>query len=105
MSCGVGHRRGSHLTLLWHRLAATALVRPLTWEPPHAAGAALKRQKTKNKKIKNKTKKNKNKNKKPITSLLTKYSTFTNNSKTGPPMLYFGNNKKPPSNSFSNSNH
>ena len=27
------------------RLAATALIRPLAWETPHAAGAALKRQK------------------------------------------------------------
>ena len=46
MSCGVGRRRGSEPQLLWlrHRLAATALIRPLAWEPPHAAGAALKRQ-------------------------------------------------------------
>ena len=55
MSCGVGHRHGSDLMLLWlwHRPAATALIRPLAWEHPHAAGAALKGQKTKNK---NKTK-------------------------------------------------
>ena len=47
MSCGVGHRHGSDLVLLWLwcRLAATALIRPLAWEPPCAAGAALKRQK------------------------------------------------------------
>ena len=47
MSCGVGCRLGSALTLLWlwHSLAATALIRPLAWELPHAAGAALKRQK------------------------------------------------------------
>ena len=32
---------------LWHRLAATALTRPLAWEPPYAASAALKRQKIK----------------------------------------------------------
>ena len=25
------------------RLAAVALIRPLAWEPPHAAGAALKK--------------------------------------------------------------
>ena len=37
------------LLWLWHRLAATALIRPLAWEPPYAVGAALKRQKTKNK--------------------------------------------------------
>ena len=27
---------------MWHRLAGTAPIRPLTWEPPDAAGAALK---------------------------------------------------------------
>ena len=33
--------------LLWLqcRLAATALIQPLTWEPPYAVGTALKRQK------------------------------------------------------------
>ena len=51
MSCGVGHRRGLDLTLLWFwcRLAATAPIQPLAWEPPYAAGAALKRQKTREK--------------------------------------------------------
>ena len=36
MSCGVGHRRGLDLTLLWLwcRLAAVAPIRPLAWEPP-----------------------------------------------------------------------
>ena len=29
------------LLWLWHRLAATAPIRPLAWEPPYAAGAAL----------------------------------------------------------------
>ena len=45
MSCGVGRRGGSDLVLLWlwHRPAATALIRPLPWEPPYAAGAALKK--------------------------------------------------------------
>ena len=33
----------SHLLWLWHRLAATALIQPLAWEPPYAAGTALKR--------------------------------------------------------------
>ena len=49
----VGHRRGSDLALLWlwHRPAAIALIRPLAWEPPHATGVALKRQKTKKKYI------------------------------------------------------
>ena len=35
------------LLWLWHRLAATALIRPLAWEPLYAMGAALKRQKKK----------------------------------------------------------
>ena len=34
------------LLWLWRRPAATAPIRPLAWEPPHAIGAALKRQKT-----------------------------------------------------------
>ena len=42
---------------LWGRPAATALIGPLPWEPPHAAGVALQRQK--DKKIKNKNKINK----------------------------------------------
>ena len=42
MSCGVGRRRGSdpESLWLWHRLAATAPIRPLAWEPPYATGAA-----------------------------------------------------------------
>ena len=49
MSCGVGHRHGLGLALLWlwHRLAATALIGLLAWRPPCAMGAALKRQKDK----------------------------------------------------------
>ena len=45
MSCGVGRRRGLDPTLLWlwHRPAAIAPIRPLAWEPPHAAGAALEK--------------------------------------------------------------
>ena len=35
------------LLWLWRRPVATALIRPLAWEPPHAAGTAL--EKTKNK--------------------------------------------------------
>ena len=47
MSCGVGGRQSLDLALLWlwRRPAATALIRPLAWEPPCAVGAALKRQK------------------------------------------------------------
>ena len=29
---------------LWCRLAAAVLIQPLSWEPPYAKGAALKRQ-------------------------------------------------------------
>ena len=53
MSYDVGHRRGLDLAFLWLwcRPAATAPIRPLTWEPSYATGAALKRQKTKKNKI------------------------------------------------------
>jgi len=49
MSYGAGQRCGSDPALLWlwHRLAAPAPIGPLAWEPPYAAGAALKRQKKK----------------------------------------------------------
>ena len=52
MSYGVGQRRGSDPELLWQwcRLASVAPIRPLAWETPYAAGAALKRQKTEEKK-------------------------------------------------------
>ena len=51
MSCGVGRREGLDLVLLWvwRRPAATALIRPLAWEPPYATGAALKETKKKGK--------------------------------------------------------
>ena len=57
MSCGVGRRRGSDLALLWLwcRLAATAPIRPLAWEPPYAVETAqekAKRQKDKKKRWK-----------------------------------------------------
>jgi len=35
------------LLWLWCRPEATALIRPLAWEPPYAAGVALKREKKK----------------------------------------------------------
>ena len=49
MSCGVGHRCFSDPALqwLWRRLAATAPIGPLAWEPPHAAGVALEKEKKK----------------------------------------------------------
>ena len=45
VSCGVGHRCGLDLALLWlwFRPAATAPIQPLPWEPPYTVGAALKR--------------------------------------------------------------
>ena len=48
MCCGVGHRCSSDPKLLWlcGRLVATALIRPLAWEPPYAVGVALKDKKT-----------------------------------------------------------
>ena len=51
VSCGVGCRRGSDPALpwLWRRLVATALIQPLAWEPPYAAGAALEKAERQNK--------------------------------------------------------
>ena len=51
MSCGVGRRHSLDLALLWLwcRLVAVAPIRPLAWEPPYAADAPLKGQKTKKK--------------------------------------------------------
>ena len=48
ISCGVGHRRGSNLTLLWSRTAATALIRPLLWELTYVCKYGPKKQKIKN---------------------------------------------------------
>ena len=47
MSRGAGCRFSSDLASLWLRCrpAAVALIRPLAWELPYAAGVALKRQK------------------------------------------------------------
>ena len=61
MGYGVGHKCGSDPVLLWLWLwpAATALIRPLVWEPPYAVGAALekaKRQKKKERKLLQKVK-------------------------------------------------
>ena len=53
INCGVGRRHGSDplLLWLWHRLAATAPIRPLTWEPPYAVVAALEKEKKKKRQI------------------------------------------------------
>ena len=42
MSCGVGRRCGSDLTLLWlgRRPMAIALIQPLAWELPYTKGEA-----------------------------------------------------------------
>ena len=55
MSYGVGHRLSLDPTLLWPwcRLGAIAPIQPLAWEPPHATGAALEREKDKNKQTNN----------------------------------------------------
>ena len=47
MSCGIGHRHGLDLVLLWLRWVAVAPTGPLAWEPPYATGAALKKKKKK----------------------------------------------------------
>ena len=51
LSCGVGHRRGSDLALLWlwHSLAAAAPIGLLAWEPSYAAGSGPKKDKKKKK--------------------------------------------------------
>ena len=56
VSGGVGCRRNSDPALLWLwcRPVATALIRPLAWEPPYAMSAALKRTKRQKKKKKKK---------------------------------------------------
>ena len=76
MSCGVGCRRGSDPALLWlwRRPVATALIQPLAWEPPYAAGAAQEiatittttTNKKKKKKKRQKTKKKKKKKTKAL---------------------------------------
>ena len=52
MSCGVGCKHGLDPAWLWpwHRLAVTALIRPLGWEPPYTAGAGQKKKKMTKKK-------------------------------------------------------
>ena len=47
MNCGVGHRCGSDLTLLWLwlRLLVAAPIQLLAWELPYDAGVALLKKK------------------------------------------------------------
>ena len=51
MSCGVGHKCGLDMALLWLWCgpAAVAPIRPLGWELPYAADAALEKTKKKTK--------------------------------------------------------
>ena len=51
MSCGVDHRHGLDLALLWLwcRLTTIAPIRPLALEPPYAAGATLRSKQAKKK--------------------------------------------------------
>ena len=49
MYVGCRHGLDPSLMWLWRRLAATALIRPLAWEPPYAAGSALEKAKQTNK--------------------------------------------------------
>ena len=53
VSYGVGCRDGFDppWLWLWHRLVSTALIRPLAWESPYAAGAALEKTKRPKKQI------------------------------------------------------
>ena len=57
MSCGVGHRLGLDLLLLWlwRRLAAVALIQPLAWElhMPRVPPEKEKKKKKKKKKAHN----------------------------------------------------
>ena len=52
MSCSVGQRCGSDLTLLWLwcMLADSALIQLLAYEPPYATGVHKKKKKKKEKK-------------------------------------------------------
>ena len=52
MSCGVGRRCSLDLALLWlwHGPAATAPIRPITWEFPCAVDAGLGKKKKKERK-------------------------------------------------------
>ena len=58
MSCGVCRRCGLDPAWLWLwcRLAAVSLIRPLAWDPPCAAGAALEKTIRQKKKEKEKRK-------------------------------------------------
>ena len=52
--CGSQTRLRSGVAWLWCRPAATAPIRPVAWEPPHAAGVALEKAERPKKKKKKK---------------------------------------------------
>ena len=56
VNCGVGSRGSSDPVLLqlWCRLAAAALIQPVAWELPNAAGSPKKQKKKKKKRIEKK---------------------------------------------------
>ena len=51
--CMLQTQFGSGVAVSVAQAKATALIQPISWEPPYAAGAALKRQKIKDQKINN----------------------------------------------------
>ena len=77
MSCGVGRRHGSDPVLLWLwcRLADTAPIGPLAWEPPYAVGMALEKAKKKKERKKERNKASKQAvNKSAVAHALTEVS-------------------------------
>ena len=75
MSCGRGHRCGSDpkVLWLWRRLAAVALMQPLAWELPYAAGVSLKNKQTKRFQVSRFTKNNSDGPEKPSGSEVQTY--------------------------------
>ena len=55
MSCDVGRKLNldPELLWLWHKPVATALIRPLAWEPPCAKRAAQEKAKRQKKRERN----------------------------------------------------
>ena len=74
------------LLWLWQRPATVALIRPRAWEPPHAAGAALKSNRTKQNKPHTHTQMQKIKRKESTQNLLidTKLLESSSPGKEGP---------------------
>ena len=79
MCCGVGRKHSLDPALLWlcGRPAAKALIRPPAWEPPYAAGVALKEAKGQKKKKKERKEKNESKSWHLFTLSKVNYTLFT----------------------------